>query len=506
GGRNKTIFEINSHYSWIPRFAVEIFLKGCVACQLRKPIKQHVVSKPIISLGVMTRLQIDLVDMRTRPDTVTADVVYRWILNCVDHFSKYSWVFPLKNKSAVDVSFKLRELFFLFGPPRILHSDNGKEFVASVITELKSLFPNLCFVRGRPRHPQSQGHWSDGLLPVIYGINTRVSSTTKSTPYEVMFGQSPRSDSEFWKLVSQNGILDEEDLPSPIVSLDDDIENSIDVVDGDVSVIVEKLAEEASSNSLFDLPSPGPTNDTAVTENYFVDNLISFDSPQKKIVDSNTNTNDLLGFLDEIDQITKGNSSNSVSSDPATQAAITLIDETLTSISKANPSSLDQLSPSSEPFPSNSTTLPLTTTANSAASSTSLSSVPRHDLIRKRATDNYLKTANKKMKAHDNYLDNLSHKFNVNDCVGVKIHEADRTNTDSKLLPCLIVEKISRNNSVTFRLACQYGVLTNTFSVGEVVDLKSACPKPLKETDVEDLENITFIEACKLFVRGSVSG
>ncbi|CAF1100012.1 unnamed protein product, partial [Didymodactylos carnosus] len=152
-----TIFEINSHYSWIPRFAVEIFLKGCVACQLRKPIKQHVASKPIISLGVMTRLQIDLVDMRTRPDTVSADVLYRWILNCVDHFSKYSWAFPLKNKSAVDVSLKLRELFFLFGPPRVLHSGNGKEFVASVITELKNLFPNLCFVQGRPRHPQSQG-------------------------------------------------------------------------------------------------------------------------------------------------------------------------------------------------------------------------------------------------------------------------------------------------------------------------------------------------------------
>ncbi|CAF1672442.1 unnamed protein product, partial [Didymodactylos carnosus] len=57
-----------------------------------------------------------------------------------------------------------------------------------------------------------------------------------------MFGQSPRSDSEFWKLVSQNEILDEEDLPSLVVSLDDDIKNSVDVVDSDVSVIVEKLA------------------------------------------------------------------------------------------------------------------------------------------------------------------------------------------------------------------------------------------------------------------------
>ncbi|CAF4697586.1 unnamed protein product, partial [Didymodactylos carnosus] len=91
----------------------------------------------------------------------------------------------------------------------------------------------------RPRHPQSQGcverangvltsalgkwmsdenssHWSEGLLPVVYGINTRMSSTTKCTPYEVMFGQRPRSDQEFWRIVKDNDIQDEEQLPTPI--------------------------------------------------------------------------------------------------------------------------------------------------------------------------------------------------------------------------------------------------------------------------------------------------
>ena len=115
---------------------------------------------------------------------------------------------------------KLRELLFTFGPPIILHSDNGKEFVASVIIELKSLFPDMVFIRDRPRHPQSQGcieranrvlcdalgkwidstkssHWSEGLLPMVYGINTRLSSVTKTTPYHVMFEQPPRADSDF---------------------------------------------------------------------------------------------------------------------------------------------------------------------------------------------------------------------------------------------------------------------------------------------------------------------
>ncbi|CAF1467466.1 unnamed protein product [Didymodactylos carnosus] len=336
GGRHKTVSVLNSHYSWIPRFCVEIFLKHCIPCQTRKPIKQHIVSKPIISLGVMTRPQIDLIDMRTRPDTMVPDIVYNWILNCIDHFSKFSLAFPLKNKSADEVAMKLRELFFVFGPPRLLHSDNGREFIVNVITELKKLFPDLVFVRGRPRHPRSQGcierangvlcdalgkwmptnnssHWSEGLLPVMYGINTRISSVTKTTPYQVMFGQPPRLDSE------------------------------------------------------------------------------------------------LLIFL---------------------------------------------------------RLLPL-----------------YQDMIICKAATN-------------------TDKFNLNDCVGVPTHTVDRTNTDAKYLPCLIVEKVEKDKTVVYKLACQYGKLENTFTIEHFVDLKSACPEELKQLAIDDLKDITMIEACKLYVRG----
>ncbi|CAF1119825.1 unnamed protein product [Didymodactylos carnosus] len=171
--------------------------------------------------------------MRTRPDVISNDLVFQRILNCTDHFSKFSWAFALQNKSAAEVAKCLRGLFSVFGSPRLLHSDNGREFVASVIDELKVLLPGMCFMRGRPRHPQSQGyverangvltvafgkwmsdegsnHWSDGLLLVVYEINTRVSSATKLTPYEVMYAQKLRCDQKFWKLVKENGIIDEE--------------------------------------------------------------------------------------------------------------------------------------------------------------------------------------------------------------------------------------------------------------------------------------------------------
>lgn len=75
----------------------------------------------------------------------------------------------------------LFDVFLQFGAPAILQSDNGKEFRAKVVEELKVnlfykslinkymnliyesiafikvLWPDLKIVHGRPRHPQSEG-------------------------------------------------------------------------------------------------------------------------------------------------------------------------------------------------------------------------------------------------------------------------------------------------------------------------------------------------------------
>jgi hypothetical protein len=45
----------------------------------------------------------------------------------------------------------------VFGAPHILQSDNGREFTAEIIKELKVLWPDLAIFHGKPRHPQSQG-------------------------------------------------------------------------------------------------------------------------------------------------------------------------------------------------------------------------------------------------------------------------------------------------------------------------------------------------------------
>jgi len=96
-----------------------------------------------------------------------------------------------------------------------LQSDNGREFVAGIITEMVALWPDVVLVNGRPRYPQSQGSvenangtlknsliawmrdnetskWTSGLPFVQWGINVSYHEAIKMSPYEAMFGQKSR--------------------------------------------------------------------------------------------------------------------------------------------------------------------------------------------------------------------------------------------------------------------------------------------------------------------------
>lgn len=74
-----------------------------------------------------------------------------------DHATKFCQLRPLKSKSAKEVAEELTKIFFIWGAPQLLQSDNGKEFVANVIDEVVAVWPYCKILHGRPRHPQSQG-------------------------------------------------------------------------------------------------------------------------------------------------------------------------------------------------------------------------------------------------------------------------------------------------------------------------------------------------------------
>ena len=126
-------------------------------------------------------------------------------------------------------------MFCSFGPAKILQSDNGKEFVAKVVTEIGNLWSELVIIHGRPRHPQNlenpdrgngdlqlklgkwiddhddQG-WSRGLKFGTHVINTSTAATHEKTPYELVFGQQPRQDYYELEILAEQGVLDEANI------------------------------------------------------------------------------------------------------------------------------------------------------------------------------------------------------------------------------------------------------------------------------------------------------
>ena len=153
GGRDKMI-QCLSRYAGITRESIELFKSLCTECQKKKKraSTKGVVVRPILSKEFGSRAQVDLIDMQS-----ITKAQHKWIMVYQDHLTKYCVLRPLTSKCAAEVAFQLMDIFLLLGAPQILQSDNGSEFTASVITELKVLWPDLLMVHGKPRHPQSQG-------------------------------------------------------------------------------------------------------------------------------------------------------------------------------------------------------------------------------------------------------------------------------------------------------------------------------------------------------------
>jgi transposase InsO family protein len=59
-------------------------------------------------------------------------------------------------KNAENVAEVLSQIFADFGPPKILQTDNGREFKNSTVGSICEKF-GVKFIHGTPRHSQSQG-------------------------------------------------------------------------------------------------------------------------------------------------------------------------------------------------------------------------------------------------------------------------------------------------------------------------------------------------------------
>ena len=134
---------------------VENIIKACPQCDNGhnkfKKFKPKI--KNIIDNGAHYRY---ITDLWYLSKNISAKTGYSYILDIVDHFSKWYQGYCLKTKSAEEVLFCIDSFIQSFGKPHILQADNGLEFSNNDINNY-CINNEIKLIHGRVRHPQSQG-------------------------------------------------------------------------------------------------------------------------------------------------------------------------------------------------------------------------------------------------------------------------------------------------------------------------------------------------------------
>ena len=63
---------------------------------------------------------------------------YSWVIDVIDHFSKFMWPYPVLNNNATNVLKSLKQFIYFFGVQEILQNDNGSEYKNDIISQFCS--------------------------------------------------------------------------------------------------------------------------------------------------------------------------------------------------------------------------------------------------------------------------------------------------------------------------------------------------------------------------------
>ena len=205
-GRDKTLAAARGKYYWpTMRIDIENHISRCLSCA---QTKGTTTTAPILEYplpaGPFDVVGLDLLQL---PRSIQGS---GYILVCVDHFSRFVVLAPLRDKSAVSVAHALvSHLICPYTTPRVLLTDNGTEFKNQVLADICSQYGvKQTFITAH--HPASNGlvertnrkileilrhlsgqlheTWEDWLPQVAASINSSVNSSTGKTPYYIVFG------------------------------------------------------------------------------------------------------------------------------------------------------------------------------------------------------------------------------------------------------------------------------------------------------------------------------
>ena len=207
-GRDTTYFNILKN-NWFWQGIIEDiknFIKACPNCNNQNKFKKlKSRNKIIIENGPHYRYVADLWYI---PKEISEKVEYSYVLDIVDHFSKWYYGYLLKSKEAKEILKKIEIYIENFGKPVILQTDNGKEFENQYL-KTYCADNDIKLIHSSPYHPQTNGtvevthkeiqkyifneylndknnfDIEDSLFKIIKIHNNKIHSTTKRIPKDI---------------------------------------------------------------------------------------------------------------------------------------------------------------------------------------------------------------------------------------------------------------------------------------------------------------------------------
>jgi hypothetical protein len=210
-GFAKTWGRVKSRFYW-KRMGMDTknFCDACLPCQTRKTMQKPAVEMQ--SLEVNEPMSVWAMDIcGPFPESEDGN---KYILVMGDLFTKWIEAVALKEVSAPTVARAMvDQVICRFGAPRMFLSDQGANFMSEFVGEVMDIC-NSTRVRTCAFHPQTNGFierfnktmaeqlsmyvshdqkdWDKFLQPVLWAYRTVEQASSGFTPYEAMFGASPR--------------------------------------------------------------------------------------------------------------------------------------------------------------------------------------------------------------------------------------------------------------------------------------------------------------------------
>lgn len=142
GGRDRMRFALKNQYGNITVTMIQTFINLCEVCSAKKCHKTSgIVEKPIVPKKMNEHAQMDLIDIRNQPD---GD--FKFILVYQDLLTKFVRLRSLKTKSAKEVALNLIQIFSETCAPKVLQTDNGREFRNELVEDILKIFSSVEFV------------------------------------------------------------------------------------------------------------------------------------------------------------------------------------------------------------------------------------------------------------------------------------------------------------------------------------------------------------------------